>query len=152
MSWLTDPTQRILAGALTGLSTRQELIAGNIANIDTPGYRPASIDFESTLRMALSQSTSPSTTGALRAPDLGPSASLGMARSDARHFKGATLQSVGGGGADPASFDGSLRNDTNTVDLESEMTALAESQLKFSAVATLISGRLGMLNDVVAKR
>jgi flagellar basal-body rod protein FlgB len=151
MSWLTDPTQRVLAGALTGLSTRQELIAGNIANIDTPGFRPGSIDFESTLRAAMNQSTGPSTSGALRPPDLGPSASLGMARTDTRHFAGASLQSVGGM-ADPASFDGSMRNDTNTVDLESEMTALAESQLKFSAVATLISGRLGMLNDVVAKR
>ena len=151
MSWLTDPTQRVLAGALTGLSTRQELIAGNVANIDTPGYRPQSIDFESTLRTAMSESTSPSTSGALRPPDLGPSASLGMARTDARHFAGGSLQSVGGM-ADPMSFDGSMRNDTNTVDLESEMTALAESQLKFSAVATLISGRLGMLNDVVAKR
>ena len=31
MSWLTDPTQRVLAGALTGLSTRQELIGADLA-------------------------------------------------------------------------------------------------------------------------
>ena len=150
MSWLTDPTQRVLAGALTGLSTRQELIAGNVANIDTPGYRPQSIDFESTLRAALGESSS-STTVALRPPDLGPSASLGMARTDARHFQGTTI-GIAGGIAEPTTFDGSTRNDTNTVDLESEMTALAESQLKFSAVAKLLSGRLGMINDVVTRR
>ena len=152
MSWLTDPTQRILAGALTGLSTRQELIAGNVANIDTPGYRPQSIDFESTLQAALGESTSsPMTAGALRPPNLGPSASLGMARTDARHFQGTTM-GIAGGIAGATTFDGSTRNDTNTVDLESEMTALAESQLKFSAVAKLLSGRLGMLNDVVTRR
>jgi flagellar basal-body rod protein FlgB len=151
MSWLTDPTQRVLAGALTGLSRRQELIAGNVANIDTPGYRPQSIDFESTLRAALDESTSPSTTVGLRPPDLGPSASLGMARTDARHFQGTTM-GIASGIAEATTFDGSTRNDTNTVDLESEMTALAESQLKFSAVAKLLSGRLGMLNDVVTRR
>ena len=151
MSWLTDPTQRVLAGALTGLSRRQELIAGNIANIDTPGYRPQSIDFESTLQAALGESTSSSTTVALRPPALGPSASLGMARTDARHFQGTTM-GIAGGIAEATTFDGSTRNDTNTVDLESEMTALAESQLKFSAVAKLLSGRLGMINDVVTRR
>jgi flagellar basal-body rod protein FlgB len=151
MSWLTDPTQRVLSGALTGLSTRQELIAGNIANIDTPGFRPQSIDFESTLQAAMGESMSPSTTGALRPPNLGLSASLGMARTDVRHFQGAGT-GIAGGIAESATFDGSTRNDTNTVDLESEMTGLAESQLKFSAVAKLLSGRLGMLNDVVARR
>ena len=45
-------------------------------------------------------------------------------------------------------FDGSLRNDGNTVDVESEMTALAESQLKYAAVSRLLSGKLGMLRDV----
>ena len=151
MSWLSDPTQRVLGAALTGLSTRQALIAGNIANIDTPGYRPQAIDFETTLQTAISQATDPATTGMLRPPSLGQSASLGMARTDARHFSG-TATGVAGGIADPTTFDGSTRNDTNTVDLESEMTALAESQLKFSAVSTLLSGRLGMLNDVVSRR
>jgi flagellar basal body rod protein FlgB len=74
-----------------------------------------------------------------------------MARTDARHF-GGTAMTTAGGVADPATFSGSTRNDTNAVDLESEMTALAESQLKFSAVSTLLSGRLGMINDVVTRR
>ena len=155
MSWLTDPTQRVLSGALTGLSTRQALIAGNIANIDTPGFRPQSIDFEAALQSAMADGGSATTattatSGTLRAPTAGMSAAVGMQRTDSRHFSG--LAASGQPGSLGAStFDGSIRNDTNTVDLESEMTALAESQLKFSAVANLLSGRLGMLRDVVRK-
>jgi flagellar basal-body rod protein FlgB len=137
---------------LTGLSNRQALIAGNIANIDTPGYRPESIDFESALQAALADGPEGTTPvrAAIRPPVLGMSASTGMQRTDPRHFAGLALGSRTGS-ADVSAFDGSIRNDTNTVDLESEMTALAESQLKFSAVTQLLSGRLGMLKDVVRK-
>jgi flagellar basal-body rod protein FlgB len=35
------------------LSARQKLVASNIANADTPGYRTKDIDFQSELRTAL---------------------------------------------------------------------------------------------------
>src|ERR1700690_4201114 len=35
------------------LSTRQKLVASNIANADTPGYRTQDIDFQSELRSVL---------------------------------------------------------------------------------------------------
>ena len=154
MSWLTDPTQRVLGGALSGLSLRQEMIAGNIANIDTPGFHPQSIDFEATLQAAMADGSSAargSTGAAVRPPTAGMSAAAGMQRTDARHFAG-LAPSRQPGSFEASTFDGSIRNDTNTVDLESEMTALAESQLKFSAVSRLVSGRLGMLRDVVSRR
>ena len=39
------------------LSARQKLVAGNIANADTPGYKTRDIDFQSELRGALGTST-----------------------------------------------------------------------------------------------
>jgi flagellar basal-body rod protein FlgB len=36
------------------LATRQRLVASNIANADTPGYRTRDIDFQSELRGAMS--------------------------------------------------------------------------------------------------
>jgi flagellar basal-body rod protein FlgB len=36
------------------LSARQKLVAGNIANADTPGYRTEDVDFQSAFRGALS--------------------------------------------------------------------------------------------------
>lgn len=164
MSWLSDPTQRLLEQALDGLSRRQQLIASNLANIDTPGYRPMSVDFEAALRAELAGAGMPAgslpATGAgaaaptraadLRPPSIGPSAAVALRTTDRRHLPALTT----GGGAVPPSgaFDGSLRNDGNTVDLESEVTALAETQLRFGALSRLVSGKLGMLRDVAGGR
>ena len=154
MGMFEDGAQRILAGALNGLSARQSLIASNIANIDTPGYAPQSIDFESALQSEMAQGSGSASAGtagagAMNAPSLGMSAAIGLTRTDARHFAGSGSP-ASGSGASAASFAGNLRNDANTVDLESEMTALAESQLKYSAVTTLLTGKLGMLRDVAS--
>ena len=35
------------------LSTRQKLVASNIANVDTPGYKTRDIDFQSEFRNAI---------------------------------------------------------------------------------------------------
>jgi flagellar basal-body rod protein FlgB len=153
MSWLVDPTQRILERALDGLSQREGLIASNLANIDTPGYQPASIDFESALRGEMASqglgggSATPAAAGSIRPPSSGPSAEMALQTTDPRHFAGGATAL----GSTPGSqtFDGSLRNDGNTVDLESEMTALVDTQLRFGAVSELITGKLGMLRDAI---
>jgi flagellar basal-body rod protein FlgB len=50
---MIDPTSGGLEHYLTLLSTRQRLVASNIANADTPGYKTQDIDFESELQAAL---------------------------------------------------------------------------------------------------
>lgn len=50
---VTDAVSLTLHTALNGLSTRQTVIADNIANVDTPGYRARSVEFESSLRKAI---------------------------------------------------------------------------------------------------
>jgi flagellar basal-body rod protein FlgB len=153
---LVDQTQRILEQALDGLSRRESLIASNLANIDTPGYRSQSIDFESALRNEMASQgmvggpTIGAASGGLLPPSSGPSAAIALRTTDPRHFAGGTT----GGGSTPESqtLDASIRNDGNTVDLESEMTALVDTQLRFGAVSKLITGRLGMLRDVVGGR
>ncbi len=162
MSLLVDRTQAALEAALDGLSRRQSLIASNLANIDTPNYRPSSIDFESALRNELDQAglgglgTGPGLTGtgsmtgtAMRPPSMGPSASAGLLVTTATGLPAAV---AAGPGIASQSFDGSSRNDANTVDVESEMTALAETQLRYGAVAKLVTGKLTMLRSVASGR
>ena len=156
MSWLVDPTMGILVGALDGLSARESLIASNLANIDTPGYRPASLDFESTLRSVMASQgldtdgTASGTVGSMRPPSSGPSAAMALQATDPRHY----ASGAAGVGSTLASqtFDGALRNDGNTVDLESEMTALVDTQLRYGAVSELVTGKLGMLHDAIGGR
>lgn len=49
----TDVVASTLRTALDGLSLRQRVSADNIANIDTPGFRAATVDFETSLQTAL---------------------------------------------------------------------------------------------------
>jgi flagellar basal-body rod protein FlgB len=39
--------------ALDGLSTRQRVIANNVANVETPGFTASRVDFESSLAQAI---------------------------------------------------------------------------------------------------
>src|SRR5205085_4258164 len=50
---VSDAVSQVLASALDGVTTRQQVIADNIANVDTPGFRPTSVDFESQLKSAI---------------------------------------------------------------------------------------------------
>jgi flagellar basal-body rod protein FlgB len=50
---LSDPVGQVLNSALDGLTMRQQVIADNIANVDTPHYRASSVDFESSLQSAI---------------------------------------------------------------------------------------------------
>lgn len=50
---VTDAVSAVLASALDGVSLRQRVIADNIANVDTPGFRATSVDFESQLKAAI---------------------------------------------------------------------------------------------------
>lgn len=56
---LVDPTQQLLQAAMRGAWERQTALTNNIANSETPGYRPEEVNFESTLREALSSGAEP---------------------------------------------------------------------------------------------
>ncbi|NHA00576.1 flagellar basal body rod protein FlgB [Nocardioides sp. W3-2-3] len=53
----SDGVDFVLHTAITGLSTRQNVIADNIANVDTPGFRARSVEFESALEKAIERGT-----------------------------------------------------------------------------------------------
>ena len=61
-----DGVAGVLHTALNGISFRQGVIADNIANIDTPGFTAATVDFESSLRAAIAD-------GSLTASEVLPS-------------------------------------------------------------------------------
>ena len=56
---MNDVTMTALHSALSGLSTRQRVIADNVANIQTPGFRAGRVDFESALTAALADGEAP---------------------------------------------------------------------------------------------
>jgi len=73
-----DSVAHALHSALDGLSLRQRVAADNIANLDTPGYRARTVDFESSLRAAIGDGSltvgaRPMATEGLATTPVGPS-------------------------------------------------------------------------------
>ena len=54
---LLDTTQQALESAMSGSALRNTLLANNLANVDTPGYQPEDVNFQSTLQQAIQSGT-----------------------------------------------------------------------------------------------
>jgi flagellar basal-body rod protein FlgB len=67
----TTPMLQALEGFLKVTTDRQQLVATNMANVDTPGYHTRDIDFQAALEQALDEGGSAHLTPAsLDVPDL----------------------------------------------------------------------------------
>ena len=58
---LFDPTMNTLERALDVRLVRQNLLAGNIANANTPGYAPQDVNFEAAMAAAQASEREPGT-------------------------------------------------------------------------------------------
>ena len=63
MNGIGDAMTASVEYALRGLATRADVRATNLANVNTPGYRAARVDFETALRTAVAAGA-PETVGA----------------------------------------------------------------------------------------
>lgn len=107
--------------------TRNNLIANNLANVDTPGYKRKDIDFESQLRRALGSSryeTVDAKVGHVASAELEP-----RVYTDSSNF--------------------SYRLDGNNVDIDTENVELASNQLKYNGLMTSISHNFSTLQMVL---
>lgn len=73
----SDSVGMTLRAALDGLALRQRVVANNVANLDTPGFRAEVVDFETSLRSALADGsltdgTAPAATTSLANTPVGP--------------------------------------------------------------------------------
>lgn len=93
--------------ALEGYSLREQVLAGNLANLDTPGYQARWVTFAGALREALAQGRDPT-----------------AVRPQVVYLP-----------------HGAVRNDGNNVDVDQQMTLLAETGVRYQVVAGLIQER-----------
>ena len=126
--------------ALDYRSLRQDLIASNIANQDTPFYRPRDIEFTQTL--------------ALQEADILDNAKqkrLHMAQTNPNHLS-LNHSTVAKIPYRPDVFfrDGHLaRNDGNSVDLDIETTELGKNSVIYQALITAYKKHRGLLNYAI---
>jgi flagellar basal-body rod protein FlgB len=54
-----DPTQNVLEAAMRGAELRQSLLTSDLANADTPNFKPSDVDFQSQLASAMENGSDP---------------------------------------------------------------------------------------------
>lgn len=112
-------------------SRRSEVLAGNLANADTPGYKARDIDF----RAALQQVKSQSADGQLRT-------------TNARHLGSSGTPAGNAGNIDDLIGELKFRQpsqpslDGNTVDPLQEKAAFMENALMYQANLRFLSGKI----------
>lgn len=125
----------VMAKAMDGLSTRQKAIAENIANADTPHYKRFEVAYEGQLKRAISQP------GAFEVP---------MATSHPMHIRLDGPQSLEEFQAVVSrSTENTMRNDGNNVDIDAEMTRLAQTSITYNAMADLMKRSMEGLKTVI---
>lgn len=118
--------------ALHLLSRRQEILAANIANSDTPGYQARDIDFSAELKNAVEQGRAQAG-GAL---SLNLTSNGHIPASGSTHLDQQLLYRV----PDQPSADG------NTVDMDRERVNFADNSVKYQTSLTMLNSRIkGMM-------
>lgn len=117
--------------SLTLASQRQTLIASNLANLDTPGYRTRDFSFEGAMKSALAGQLSPST----------------LATTHPMHLHGSTSGDL------PPSTDAlrpnAERNDGNDVSLDRENMLLTRTQTSYVTASTFMQVELRKLYSLI---
>lgn len=117
----------VLGKAADASWTRNEVLANNIANVDTPGYKRQDVDFESQLKHALRNTQYKSVDARVSA--------IHSTELDARIY------------TDSAGF--SYRLDGNNVDIDTEGTELAANQIKYNGLVASINQEFSNLKMVM---
>ncbi len=131
MKTLVDNQFRFHQTALNLQAYRQELLASNIANADTPHFKARDIDFKSALQ------------GAMKAARSG----VALQTTHAGHITGGASASA----ENYAKYRTELQSsvDGNTVNMDIERAAFAENALRYEASVTFINGMLRSLNTAL---
>ena len=128
-----DAALGIHAQALKLRGQRMQVLASNIANADTPGYKARDLDFKAALRSAAAQGAghggvdAPRTTHAMHIAD---PAVAGLDEGSAFRVFRQPLQ---------ASLDG------NTVDVQQEHAAFGQAAIEYQASLNFLEGKVKSL-------
>lgn len=138
---LDSTASRALEKALDTASLRHQVIAHNLANVNTPGFKRFRVDFGAELRQALaSDGFEPLPLAATRPGHVGFSG--GTARPANDRVTGSTVV---------REDSTTMRNDGNNVDLEAEMSLMTENSLWYSALARQLAGKFSTLKYVISE-
>ncbi|KAA5602749.1 flagellar basal body rod protein FlgB [Blastochloris sulfoviridis] len=129
------PLVGMLKTRMGWLQARQRVLAQNVANADTPGFRARDIeavDFKKVLTQQPPQRTA-------------------MAVTNREHIAGAASVETDRFGQSRATGKFEIRPSGNAVALEEEMMKVAQTQLDYQTATSLYSRSLGLIKTALGK-
>jgi len=113
MDFQFDKTMKLLSSALDFRSQKHQIITSNIANIDTPGYTAKDLEFKGII---------------------GEEMQRRLATTDKKHFPG-QFPNTG-------PIDSEVTDSGERVNVDTEMTNLAENHLMYNTSLELLTRKL----------
>jgi flagellar basal-body rod protein FlgB len=134
---LTDiPLFNMLKGKLHYASERQNVIAQNVANADTPEYQPRDLKpftFDQAMKQAQGAGAGP----------------MAMARTNASHIQ---MDNVASSAVEnQSSMDSEVRLDGNHVVLEEQMMKLTQARMDYDAAVGFYQQSMQLLKTAIKK-
>jgi flagellar basal-body rod protein FlgB len=117
-----------LGRQMTRAVQRQAVSAGNLANLDTPGYRTQEIQFADALD-----------------GELGGAA--GLTTTNSRHLGGGTVRDRQPDARETPGLDG--RRDGNNVQLDRELLAMGRAAGEFNAAQTMLAAKFRLVRYAI---
>jgi len=127
--------------ALRVRGQRQELIASNIANADTPNYKARDLDFSAAMKSALAGASNAASQSAQM-----------LSKTSEQHISGTPSASTSSSGAPGEPLfrpviQGSV--DGNTVDMDVERNQFADNAIRYEASLIMINGQLKQMLSAI---
>lgn len=132
-----DQALRFHETALSVRGQRQQLLASNIANADTPNYKARDIDFSKALQGALSRN--------------GSAAPADLVKTADTHFSPTAASIKTGPGGAPLLYRQIQQPnvDGNTVDMDVERNQFTDNAIRYEASLTMVSGQIKSLLSAI---
>ena len=133
MKGLFEPHIDVAAKVMDMRLQRQNLVAANITNAETPNYRPVRLEFEKDLQSALALDMKGKVT-----------------RTDEKHLP-AEFDVNGFRGKDIREFKPREVFGGDKVDLDKEMTSMAKNTMLYNALTSVIKKNFEGMSKVIAE-
>jgi flagellar basal-body rod protein FlgB len=131
---LFDRTMSVLGRTLDYRVRNQRVISSNIANIDTPGYRPKQLKFDEELRKAVDGDQ------------------LRLRKTDRNHLPGSQELPSGRESSCVEEVPAESIAGDASLDIDREMTKMAKNNLLYEATVKMLSRKFDLLRTAIEER
>ncbi len=127
---LNSGSEQLLVKAMDAASLRNEVIANNIANVDTPSFKKSEVIFSEKIKNVLQNNKN----------------HVKLSLTDKRHIMSSKSPGIEAIEPEVTQCDSSsYRNDGNNVDIDAEMAEIAKNKIYYDAMGQSVSKEIKLL-------